>query len=98
MCNNGHDHSHDHPEIVQLMAPSRDLYAVYKSGTDLNVPFDESRYGIKIVPVVFLALIKHGQHTSVEGFFASAAIGSCEDVEGFTGYAGSLEEAEKLYT
>lgn len=98
MCNDGHDHAHDHPEIVQMMAPVKDLYAVYKSGTDLAVPFAESRYGIKIVSVVFLALIKQGLHTSVEGFFASTAIGSCEDIEGFTGYANSLEEAEKLYT
>jgi predicted homoserine dehydrogenase-like protein len=41
--------------------------------------------------------MKHGEKTMVEGFFAAQSINSCEDVEGFKGYAASLDEAEKLY-
>jgi hypothetical protein len=33
----------------------------------------------------------------VEGFFAAGSINSCEDIDGFKGYAASLEDAEKLY-
>jgi len=45
-----------------------------------------------------MALIRQGVKTMVEGFFASIAINSCEAVEGFKGYASSLEDAEKLYS
>ncbi len=44
-----------------------------------------------------MGLIKHGEKTMVEGFFASTSVNSCEDIEGFKGYAASIEDAEKLY-
>jgi len=47
--------------------------------------------------VLFMGLIRHGEKTMVEGFFASSAINSCEDTQGFKGYASSLAHAEKLY-
>ena len=90
MCNtcNEHEHSHHHhPEIVQIMPAQKDLYAVYQSAS-----------GLSLVPVLFLGLMKHGDKTMVEGFFASQAINSCEDVDGFKGYASSMDEAEKLYS
>jgi len=97
MCNDGHDHSHDHPEIIQIMPPTKEMYAVYRGIEDLPVHSKLTKSGLKIVPVVFLGLIREGHNTSVEGFFASSAIGSCEDIDGFAGYATSGEEAETLY-
>ncbi len=97
MCNDDHDHSHNDPEIIQIMSPAKDMYAVYKGKEDLPVHSTNSEKGLKLVPIVFLGLIKEGHNTSVEGFFASTAIGSCEEVDGFVGYASSNEEADKLY-
>lgn len=89
MCNHtdGHGHSHEHPEIVQLMPVQKDLFAVYQT----------EKVHLSLVPVLFMALIRHGEKTMVEGFFASATIDSCEAIEGFKGYASSLEDAQKLY-
>ncbi len=97
MCNDGHDHSHNEPEIIQIMSPVKDMYAVYKGEEGLPVHSLNSERGLNLVPIVFLGLIKEGHSTSVEGFFASTAIGSCEEIEGFAGYASSFEEADKLY-
>ncbi|OGR13109.1 MAG: hypothetical protein A2097_10255 [Desulfobacula sp. GWF2_41_7] len=89
MCNHadGHSHSHEYPEIVQLMPVQKDLFAVYQT----------EKGHLSLVPVLFMALIRHGEKTMVEGFFASVTIDSCEAVEGFKGYASSLEDAQKLY-
>lgn len=103
MCNhcNEHEHSHHHhhhPEIVQIMPAQKDLYAVYQSAAPMDHAVMESASGLSLVPVLFLGLMKHGEKTMVEGFFASQAINSCEDVDGFKGYASSMDEAEKLYS
>lgn len=102
MCNtcNEHEHSHHHhhhPEIVQIMPAQKDLYAVYQAPAPMDHAVMQSDSGLSLVPVLFLGLMKHGEKTMVEGFFASQAINSCEDVDGFKGYASSMDEAEKLY-
>ena len=101
MCNHCNDHSHhhhhDHPEIVQLMPVQSNLYAVYQTDTALEFSVETGQAGISIVPVLFMGLIRHGDKTMVEGFFASTAIHSCEETDGFKGYASSLAHAEKLY-
>lgn len=98
MCNhcNEQPHSH-HPEIVQIMPTQKDLYAVYHTDTDLKHA-TVRKGNLSLVPVLFMGLIRHGDKTMVEGFLASDSIQSCEDIEGFKGYASSLEHAEKLYT
>jgi hypothetical protein len=100
MCNqtSDHTHGHDHPEIVQLMPVQKDLYAVYQTKTPPAFAVLTGKGGFCLVPVLFMALIRQGATTMVEGFFASVTINSCEAVEGFKGYASSLEEAEKLYS
>jgi len=103
MCNhcNEHEHTHHHhhhPEIVQIMPAQKDLYAVYQGAAPMDHAVMENGAGLSLVPVLFLGLIKHGDKTMVEGFFASQAINSCEEVDGFKGYASSMEEAEKLYS
>ncbi|MFA5905111.1 MAG: hypothetical protein WC836_14355 [Desulfobacula sp.] len=99
MCNSSdHTHSHDHPEIVQLMPMQKDLYAVYQTQESYNFAVQTGKGNLCLVPVLFMALIRQGATTMVEGFFASVTINSCEAVEGFKGYASSLEEAEKLYS
>ena len=101
MCNHCSDHSHTHahhPEIVQLMPVQKNLYAVYHTDQPLDFAVETGNNKISLVPVLFMALIRHGEKTLVEGFFATTSIQSCEDVEGFKGYAASLEDAEKLYS
>lgn len=96
MCNDHSHHIHDYPEIVQLMPVQKELYAVYN--TNDPIEFAVAHEGrISLVPVLFMGLIRHGEKSMVEGFFASSAINSCEDVEGFKGYASSLDNAVKLY-
>ncbi|MDY0374645.1 MAG: hypothetical protein RBQ72_02815 [Desulfobacterium sp.] len=102
MCNNCSEHSHSHshhhhPEIVQIMPAHKEFYAVYQGETPVVHGVVTGATGLSLVPVLFLGLMKHGEKTMIEGFFASQSINSCEDVEGFKGYAASLEEAEKLY-
>lgn len=101
MCNHCSDHTHHHhyhnPEIVQLMPLQSPLYAVYFSQTPLEFAVETGKNGLNLVPVLFMGLIRHGDKTMVEGFFASSAVCSCEDIEGFKGYASSIENAEKLY-
>lgn len=98
MCNHCNDHSHPHhPEIVQLMPVHNNLYAVYKTQTPPDFAVETGPGGISLVPVLFLGLIRHGEKTMVEGFFAAKSIHSCEEMEGFKGYASSLETAQKLY-
>ncbi|HCY84947.1 MAG TPA: hypothetical protein DHV36_07400 [Desulfobacteraceae bacterium] len=101
MCNHCNDHSHhhhhDHPEIVQLMPVQNNLYAVYQTDAPLDFSVENGKEGIGIVPVLFMGLIRHGEKTMVEGFFASTSINSCEETHGFKGYASSLAHAEKLY-
>ncbi|RLC03724.1 MAG: hypothetical protein DRH34_05250 [Deltaproteobacteria bacterium] len=98
MCNHcsDHTHAHNHPEIVQLMPVQKDLYAVYDKTKDFSVKTGKGN--ISLVPILFMGLIRHGDKTMVEGFFASGSINSCEDIDGFKGYAASLEDAEKLYS
>jgi hypothetical protein len=100
MCNNcsDHSHSHDHPEIVQLMPVQQNLYAVYDAKKPYDFAVEAGKNNISIVPILFMALIRHGEKTMVEGFFASGSIQSCEDIDGFKGYAASLEDAEKLFS
>lgn len=103
MCNHCSDHSHhhhhdhDHPEIVQLMPVQNNLYAVYQTDSPLAFSVETGKNGISLVPVLFMGLIRLGDKTMVEGFFASTSINSCEETEGFKGYASSLAHAEKLY-
>lgn len=99
MCNDHshHHHHHDHPEIVQLMPVQNNLFAVYQTDSPMDFCVETGKDGISIVPVLFMGLIRHGEKTMVEGFFASEAINSCEDTAGFKGYASSLAHAEKLY-
>jgi hypothetical protein len=98
MCNSSdHTHSHDHPEIVQLMPVQKDLFAVYQTKEPFNFAVKTGKGNLCLVPVLFMALIRQGAKTMVEGFFASVEINSCEAIEGFKGYASSLEDAEKLY-
>lgn len=96
MCNDHSHHYHDYPEIVQLMPVQKDLFAVYQ--TQAPIAFSVEQQGdISIVPVLFMGLIRHGEKSMVEGFFASTAINSCEEVQGFKGYASSMDDAVKLY-
>ncbi|THB78835.1 MAG: hypothetical protein D3926_12195 [Desulfobacteraceae bacterium] len=100
MCNHCNEHSHHHhhhPEIVQIMPTQQELFAVYQTDKPLEHAVQSGNGNISLVPVLFMGLIRHGEKTMVEGFFASNAIHSCEEVEGFKGYASSLEHAEKLY-
>ncbi len=93
-----HDHHHGHPEIVQLMpVQNNNLYAVYHTHSPLDFAVQTGKNNISLVPVLFMGLIRLGEKTMVEGFFASSSVQSCEDIEGFKGYASSLENAEKLY-
>lgn len=101
MCNNCSEHTHghhNHPEIVQLMPMQKDLYAVYSTKEPYAFAVKKGKGDISLVPILFMGLIRHGEKTMVEGFFASGSINSCEDIDGFKGYAGSLEDAEKLYS
>jgi len=103
MCNHCGDHTHshehhDHPQIVQIMPAQKDLFAVYHSDTPHKFAVGTGKNGLSLVPVLFMGLIKLGDKTMVEGFFASTSVNSCEDVEGFKGYAGSIADAEKLYS
>ncbi len=102
MCNHCSDHNHDHhhhhhPEIVQLMPVQNSLYAVVRSDSPLAFSVEAGKKDLHLVPVLFMGLIRHGEKTMVEGFYASGSIQSCEEIEGFKGYAASLEDAEKLY-
>lgn len=101
MCNHCSDHNHSHnshPEIVQLMPVQKDLYAVYDTKEPYDFAVKQGKGNISLVPILFMGLIRHGDKSMVEGFFASGTINSCEDIEGFKGYAASLEDAEKLYS
>ena len=100
MCNHCSDHTHAHnnPEIVQLMPVQKDLYAVYNTRIAHDCAVKTGKGNISLVPILFMGLIRHGEKTMVEGFFASGSINSCEDVDGFKGYAASLDDAEKLYS
>ena len=73
------------------------LFAVYQTEAPLDFSVETGKNGLSLVPVLFMGLIRHGEKTMVEGFFASSAINSCEDTQGFKGYASSLAHAEKLY-
>ena len=101
MCNHcsdhNHDHHHEHPEIIQLMPVQNNLFAVYQTENPLDFSVESGQNGINLVPVLFMGLMRHGEKTMVEGFFASSTINSCEDIHGFKGYASSLTHAEKLY-
>ena len=102
MCNHCNEHTHDHhhhdhPEIVQIMPVQTPLFAVYVGDTSPKYAVEVGKEGLALVPVLFLGLIKHGDKSMVEGFFASDAIHSCETIDGFKGYAASLADAEKLY-
>ncbi len=100
MCNYGNDHTHFHsenPQIVQMMPVQDNLFAVYQTEQPPEFAVQEGNSNISLVPILFMGLIRHGEKTMVEGFFASGTINSCEDVEGFKGYAASLENAEKLF-
>ena len=98
MCNDHHHHHfYDHPEIVQLMPVQNNLFAVYQGDAAKDFSVESGKGGISLVPVLFMGLIRHGEKTMVEGFFASNTINSCEDTDGFKGYASSLAHAEKLY-
>jgi hypothetical protein len=100
MCNHGNDHTHTHnyPEIVQLMPVQKNLYAVYNTKKPYDFAVETGKNDISIVPILFMGLIRHGEKTMVEGFFAFGSISSCEDIDGFKGYAASLQDAEKLYS
>lgn len=101
MCNHCNEHSHTHthgPEIVQLMPVQKELYAVYHTETPHDFAVRIGKGELSTVPVLFMALIREGEKTMVEGFFASSTIASCETVEGFRGYAASPQEAERLYS
>ncbi len=100
MCNHCDDHSHHHhhPEIVQLMPVQSSLYAVYQTPEPPAFATVKSDAGLSLVPVLFMGLIRHGDKSMVEGFFASTSVQSCEDIDGFKGYASSLEDAQVLYS
>jgi hypothetical protein len=98
MCNHSHDHSHHpYPELVQIMPVNSLLFAVYQSSEPPAFAVQTGKNNISLVPVLFMGLIRHGEKSMVEGFFAFGAIESCENIDGFKGYAASLETAEKLY-
>ena len=69
----------------------------YQTKTPPAFAVEKGESDISLVSVLFMGLIRHGEKTMVEGFFAGGSINSCEDVEGFKGYASTLEDAEKLY-
>lgn len=96
MCNQ-HVHYSPNPEIIQLMPVQNQLFAVYKISKPYDFAIEKGKGDVCIVPILFMGLIRHGEKTMVEGFFASGTIQSCEDLEGFKGYAASLADAEKLY-
>jgi hypothetical protein len=99
MCNHCSEHSHSHgPEIVQLMPVQKELYAVFQVIEPYDFALSLEKGGLCIVPVLFMALIRDGETTMIEGFFASNTIASCETLEGFKGYASSPEDAERLYS
>lgn len=101
MCNTSGDHFHGHshtPQIVQIMPVQQELFAVYAGVNPPEFAVHQGANGMSLAPVLFMGLIRHGDKTMVEGFSASHAIHSCEDIEGFQGYASSLEHAEKLYS
>ncbi|MBF0203346.1 MAG: hypothetical protein HQK67_03320 [Desulfamplus sp.] len=98
--NHDNDHTHDydhHPKIIQIMPVQNTLFAVYMTEKPPKYSVCHGKNGISLVSVLFLALMQYGDQSMIEGFFASNAILSCEDVEGFVGYATSLEDAEKIY-
>lgn len=98
MCNHSHDPSHHpYPELVQIMPVNSLLFAVYQCSEPPASAVETGKNNISLVPVLFMGLIRHGEKSMVEGFFAFGAIQSCEDIDGFKGYAVSLEAAEKLY-
>ena len=102
MCNHCSDHAHTHqhfetPQIVQMMPVTQSLYAVYRTNQPMEIAVEKTEGELCLVPVLFMALIRHGEKTMVEGFFASTSIQSCEEIPGFQGYAASLEDAAKLY-
>lgn len=90
--------SHDHPQIVQMMPVQNNLYAVYQTEKPIDFAVETGKKNINLVPILFMGLIRHGDKTMVEGFFASNTIHSCEDIKGFKEYAASLADAENLYT
>ncbi|MBF0202296.1 MAG: hypothetical protein HQK66_13495 [Desulfamplus sp.] len=98
MCNHCHDHNHDHahPRIIQIMPVQTPLFAVYTGETPIKQSVLKGKNGLYMIPVLFLGLIQLGDKSMVEGFFAADAIHSCEGLEGFKGYASSLEDAEKF--
>ncbi len=79
------------------MPTQQELFAVYHSDKPHDFAVKTGKTGLSLVPVLFMGLIKHGSKTMVEGFFASTSVNSCEDSEGFQGYAASIQDAEKLY-
>ncbi|OQY12001.1 MAG: hypothetical protein B6I31_03925 [Desulfobacteraceae bacterium 4572_19] len=100
MCNSCHEHNHSHshePAIIQIMPVTKELFAVYSSKVSIEISSKITTGNIQIVPIVFLGLIKNGEKTMVEGFCASNVISSCEEIDGFIGYADSVEDAKKLY-
>ena len=99
MCNHCGEHSHSQwPEIVQLMPVQKDIYAVFQVSEPYEFAVYLEKSKLCIVPVLFMALIRDGEKTMIEGFFASTSIASCEELEGFKGYAASVEDAERLYS
>ena len=97
-CDDHHHHHHHHPETVQLMPVQNQLYAVYQTPEPLPFATVKADSGMSLVPVLFMGLIRHGDKSMVEGFFASSSVQSCEDIDGFKGYAASLEDAQTLYS
>jgi len=80
------------------MPVQKDLYAVYDTKEPYDFVVETGKGNISLVPILFMGLIRQGEKTMVEGFFASGSINSCEDINGFKGYAASLKDAEKLYS
>jgi len=80
------------------MPVQKDLYAVYDTKEPYDFAVETGKGNISLVPILFMGLIRQGEKTMVEGFFASGSINSCEDINGFKGYAASLKDAEKLYS
>jgi len=80
------------------MPVQKDLYAVYDTKEPHDFAVKQGKGNISLVPILFMGLIRHGDKSMVEGFFASGTINSCEEIDGFKGYAASLEDAEKLYS
>lgn len=96
MCNMHNEYS-AHPQIVQLMPVQNSLYAVYDTPAGYDFAVEKGKGNLSLVPILFMGLIRHGEKTMVEGFFASDSVQSCEDLDGFKGYADSLAHAEKMY-